>query len=355
MTDKIKLGISIGDINGIGLEIIIKSIANDAVMNACIPIIYASSKVVSYHKNIAENANFSYQNQHSTDRLNRDKTNIINIWNEDVVITLGKPTEESGRYAILSLEAAVRDLKEGKIDTLVTAPVNKKALKMAGFRYPGHTEYLTHQLGEKSLMLMVSDEMKLGVVTGHMPLAEVSQVLTKELVEEKLKILIQSLKCDFGIEKPTIAVLGLNPHAGEEGTMGTEEIDIINPIILEAKNRGELVMGPYPADGLFGSGNYKKFDGILAMYHDQGLVPFKALSFGHGVNFTAGLDYIRTSPDHGTAYEIAGKNQADPRSMMRAIFNAIDIYRFRQKFVEYSKDPIKKEPKPSEVEDGTST
>ena len=355
MSDKIKLGISIGDINGIGLEIIIKSVANDVVMNACTPVLYGSSKIVSYHKNIVENVEFSYQNQHSSDRLQRDKVNIVNIWNEDVMISLGKPTEESGKYAILSLEAAVKDLKEGKIDVLVTAPVNKNALKMAGFRYPGHTEYLTHQLGERSLMLMVSDEMKLGVVTGHMPLAEVAQVMTKELVSEKLNILLNSLKCDFGVEKPTIAMLGLNPHAGEEGTMGAEENDIIRPVIIEAKKRGELVMGPFPADGLFGSGQYKKFDGILAMYHDQGLVPFKALSFGHGVNFTAGLDFIRTSPDHGTAYEIAGKNMANPRSMMRAIFNAIDIYRYRENYREYSKDPIKKEPKPSEVEDGTST
>lgn len=354
MSEKLKLGISIGDINGIGLEIIIKSVANEAVLKYCTPVIYGSSKVVSYHKNIAENEDFSYQNQRSAERLHDNKINIVNIWNETVNITLGKPSEESGKFAILSLEAAVQDLKEGIIDVLVTAPVSKKALNMAGFRYPGHTEYLTQQLGDRSLMLMISEEMRIGVVTGHLPLREVSEILTKELVKAKLDILINSLKVDFGIEKPLIAILGLNPHAGEDGTLGKEEENVIRPCIIEAKKGGELVMGPFPADGFFGSGNYKKFDGILAMYHDQGLIPFKALSFGHGVNYTAGLSRIRTSPDHGTAFEIAGKNEANPRSMMRAIFNAIDIHRNRKNYEESAKDPVKKEPKPSEEGDGTS-
>lgn len=355
MEEKIRLGISIGDFNGIGVEIIIKSISNPLIMKSCTPVIYGSSKVVAYHKNIAENVDFQYQNQRSAERLHKEKVNIVNVWNEAPNITLGKASEESGKYAILSLEAAVNDLKEGNIDVLVTAPVNKQALKMAGFRYPGHTEYLTDRLGERSLMLMISEEMKLGVVTGHIPLKEVHEIITQELITEKLEILNETLQKDFGLERPLIAVLGLNPHAGEEGTMGNEEETSIRPVILEAKKKGLMVMGPFPADGFFGSGTYKKFDGILAMYHDQGLIPFKALSFGHGVNYTAGLDFIRTSPDHGTAYEIAGKNMANNQSMIRAIFNAIDIYRHRKNYLEYSKDPIKKEPKPSEVEDGTST
>ena len=355
MEEKIKLGISIGDFNGIGMEIIIKSVSNPLIMKNCIPVLYGSSKVVAYHKNIVEDVNFQYQNQRTAERLNSEKVNIVNVWNEAPNISLGKATEESGKYAILSLEAAVNDLKAGLIDVLVTAPVNKQALKMAGFRYPGHTEYLTDQLGERSLMLMVSEEMKLGVVTGHVPLKEVRDIVTKELITEKLDILNETLQKDFGKERPLIAVLGLNPHAGEEGTIGDEEDTTIRPVIIEAKKKGQMVMGPFPADGFFGSGAYKKFDGILAMYHDQGLIPFKALSFGHGVNYTSGLDYIRTSPDHGTAYEIAGKNQANSQSMVRAIFNAIDIYRHRNKYLEYSKDPIKKEPKPSEEEDGTST
>jgi 4-hydroxythreonine-4-phosphate dehydrogenase len=355
MSEKIKLGLSIGDINGIGLEIILKSVSSETVLKACTPVVYGSSKVVSYHKNIVETVSFQYQNQQSADRLHEDKVNIVNIWNESVNITLGKPTEESGRFAILSLDSAVKDLMDGKIDVLVTAPVSKTALKMAGFRYPGHTEYLSDRLGDRSLMLMISEEMKVGVITGHLPLKEVSDVLTKELIQDKLNIMSKTLKVDFGIEKPLIAILGLNPHAGEEGTMGQEEENIIKPVIIEAKKKGELVMGPFPADGFFGSGNYKKFDGILAMYHDQGLIPFKALSFGHGVNYTAGLSHIRTSPDHGTAYEIAGKNIADPRSMMRAIFNALDIYRSRKQHAEDTSDPIKKESKPSEEEDGTST
>ncbi len=356
MSDKIKLGLSIGDINGIGLEIILKAVSSETVMNSCTPVIYGSSKVVSYHRNIAEGVDFQYQNQRSADRLHRDKVNIVNIWNETVNITLGKPTEESGRIAILSLDAAVKDLMDGKIDVLVTAPVSKTALKMAGFRYPGHTEYLTDRMGgNSSLMFMLSDEMKVGVVTGHLPLKEVSDVLTKELIQDKLRILTHSLKVDFGKQKPLIGLLGMNPHAGEDGSLGKEEDEIIRPVIIEAKKKGELVMGPFPADGFFGSGNFKKFDGILAMYHDQGLIPFKSLSFGHGVNYTAGLDYIRTSPDHGTAFEIAGKNVANPRSMIRAIFYAVDIYRSRNQHAEETKDPVKKEPKPSEEEDGTST
>lgn len=355
MSNKIRLGISIGDVNGIGMEIILKSVGSDAVLKSCIPVIYGSSKVVSYHKNIVENVNFQYQNQRSADRLHPERVNIVNIWNESVNITLGKPTEESGKFAILSLDAAVKDLMDGKIDALVTAPVSKTALKMAGFRYPGHTEYLSERMGSRSLMLMLSEEMRMGVVTGHMPLKEVPEVLTKELIKDKLDIMISTLKIDFGIEKPLIGILGLNPHAGEEGNIGMEEENIIRPLIIESKKGGELVMGPFPADGFFGSGSYKKFDGILAMYHDQGLIPFKSLSFGHGVNYTAGLDWIRTSPDHGTAYEIAGKNEANPRSMMRAIFNAIDIFRTRSQYAEDTKDPVKKEPKPSEEEDGTST
>ena len=340
--ERIKIGISTGDINGIGLEVILKTLNNKKVLNFCQPIIYGSSKVISYHKNIV-GVDLQFQSVKGMDRLSKDKVSVINCWNESVNITLGKASEESGKFAFKALETAVNDLKNKHIDALVTAPINKHAMQLGGFRYPGHTEYLTESLGTKeSLMLMVSDNLRIGVVTNHLPLKDVVPNITKEKIREKLVILHDTLRMDFGIERPTIAVLGLNPHAGDQGTLGQEEEQIIRPAIVERKKKGMMVMGPYPADAFFGSGEYTKFDAILAMYHDQGLVPFKALSFGNGVNYTAGLPAVRTSPDHGTAYDLAGKNAADPSSFRQALFAAIDIAKARQSYIEMHANQVKK-------------
>ncbi|MBK7872462.1 MAG: 4-hydroxythreonine-4-phosphate dehydrogenase PdxA [Saprospiraceae bacterium] len=339
--EKLKIGISVGDINGIGLEVILKTVSIKKILDYCVPVIYGSSKVVSYHKNIV-NIDFQFNSTRSAQHLQDDKVNIVNCWNDNVNITLGKPTETGGAYAYKALEEAVKELQHGLIDALVTAPINKHAMQMANFPFPGHTEYLTQELGEgkKSLMLMVSETLKVGLVTNHLPIREVAEAITKELILEKIQILNESLKVDFGIERPTIAILGLNPHAGDEGVLGNEEEELIRPAIVAAKEQGILAMGPFPADGLFGSGQYKKFDAILAMYHDQGLVPFKALSFGSGVNFTAGLGYVRSSPDHGTAYDIAGQNQADPASFREALFLALDVARNRRDYAAAHANPL---------------
>ena len=339
---KIKVGITIGDFNGIGMEVIIKTLANKKISEMCTPIIYGSSKVLSYHKNIVGIDDFQFQTQSSAERIYDGKVNVVNCWEESVNITLGRETEESGRYAFASIQAATADLKRGLIDAVVTAPINKKAMQLADFPFVGHTEYFTQELDSKeSLMLMVNEGLRIGLVTNHLPIREVAENVTKERILQKLKIFQKSLTVDFGIERPTIALLGLNPHAGDNGAIGDEDDKLIRPIIIEAKKKDSmLAMGPYSADGFFGSGAYKKFDGILAMYHDQGLIPFKALSFGNGVNFTAGLKGVRTSPDHGTAYEIAGQNQADPSSFRQALFTAIDIARNRKDHAEDHENPL---------------
>jgi len=331
--EKLKIGITVGDINGIGLEVILKTLAHEKIFDICVPFLYGSTKVVSYHKNIVD-ADFSFQNTQSAERFNEEKMNVIACWHENVNITLGRATDLGGKYAILSLEAAVKDLRKGVIDAIVTAPINKNAMKLANFPFPGHTEYLTQELStSSSLMLMVHDDLRVGVVTNHLPIREVADAITKELILRKLHILNETLKMDFGVERPTIAVLGLNPHAGDGGVIGKEDDELVRPAVVEAKKSGMVVMGPYPSDGFFGSGMYAKFDAVLAMYHDQGLIPFKTLSFGKGVNYTAGLSGIRTSPDHGTAYDIAGKNEADPASFRQALFMAIDAARQRKRYL----------------------
>jgi len=340
--NKLKIGISIGDINGIGLEVILKTVANEKILDRCTPVIYGSSKVVSYHKNIVE-VDFPFHSTRSAQHTKDDRVNIVNCWTDNVNITLGKPTDTSGEYAFKSLEYGVKELKFGLIDALVTAPINKHAMKMANFPFPGHTEYLTQEMGmSESLMLMVSETLKVGLVTNHLPISVVADSITKELASKKIHILNETLIRDFGLERPMIGVLGLNPHAGDDGVIGDEEERIIRPAVIEAKKGGMMVMGPYAADGMFGSGQFKKFDAILAMYHDQGLVPFKALSFGSGVNYTAGLPHVRTSPDHGTAYDIAGQNQADPASFREALFLAMDIARNRIHFAEMHANPLKR-------------
>ena len=330
--DKPKIGITIGDLNGIGMEVILKTLGDSKILSFCLPVVYGSTKVVSYHKNIA-GIDFPFQSLQRSDRFSPDKVNIVNCWQENVNITLGKATDVGGKYAMLSLDAAVQDLKEGIIDGLVTAPINKEAMQMAGFRFPGHTEYLNHAFGVKdSLMFMVSDELRVGLATNHLPISDVAGAIQKEMLLRKIRLMHDTLRIDFGIDRPAIAVLALNPHGGDGGLIGKEDETIVRPAVVESKKSGIIVVGPFPADGFFGSGAYKKFDGILAMYHDQGLIPFKLAAFGGGINFTAGLQGIRTSPDHGTAYDIAGKNEADPASFREALFAAIAIAKNRKEY-----------------------
>ena len=352
---KPKIGISIGDVNGIGLEVILKTLAVKEVRDRCIPILYGSSKVVSYHKNIVSVEDFPFLPLRSAERPSPDRINVVNCWQDSINITLGKATDVGGKYAAISLEAAGKDLKAGYIDALVTAPVSKEALQMANFPFTGHTEYLTELMGAKdSLMLMVYDNLRIGLVTNHLPIHQVAEKITKELILSKLHIFYESLKKDFGLERPNIGVLSLNPHASDGGLIGNEEERIIRPAVVEAKKGGMMVLGPFSADGFFGSGQYAKYDGILAMYHDQGLIPFKTLAFGGGINFTAGLNGVRTSPDHGTGFDIAGQNVADHSSFMQAVFLAIDLARNRQEYADMYANALVKREKPSELEDETS-
>lgn len=352
--NKVKVGISIGDINGIGLEVIIKTLAADQLLNYCTPVIYGSSKVISYHKNIVDD-DFHFHSIRTADQAQEGKINIVNCWQENVNITLGKATKEGGEYALRSLDTATKDLKSGEIDALVTAPINKEAMKMAAFKFTGHTEFLTYMLdGKENLMFMVNENLRIGLVTNHIPLEQVAPLLNKDLIIRKLKIMHESLKMDFGIERPTIAVLGLNPHASDNGVIGDDEEKKIRPAIVECKKKGMLISGPFPADGFFGSKQYAKYDAVLAMYHDQGLVPFKLLSFGEGINFTAGLGKVRTSPDHGTGYDIAGKNTADPSSFRRALFLAIDIVRNRINYTDMHANVLVKREQPQEEENAGS-
>jgi 4-hydroxythreonine-4-phosphate dehydrogenase len=341
----IRVGISVGDINGIGPEVIIKSLRDNRLLLDCTPIIYASGKTLSFHKKNLQDTEFNYQTcKSASDAINR-KINLVNCWNDEVPFELGKGTETSGKYAYLSLEKATEDLASGKIDVLVTAPISKEAIGKAGFQFPGHTEYLAHLAGmEEALMMMVSEGLRVALVTSHVPLKDVSTTLTREKILQKIKAMDNSLKKDFGIQRPRIAVFGVNPHAGENGKMGSEETDIILPAINAARGEDIFALGPFPADGFFGSPERSQFDGILAMYHDQGLAAFKALAFENGVNFTAGLPVVRTSPDHGTAFDIAGQDKANPQSMRSAIYLAMDIFRTRRFIKEISVHPLQPQP-----------
>ncbi|HLP96391.1 MAG TPA: 4-hydroxythreonine-4-phosphate dehydrogenase PdxA [Saprospiraceae bacterium] len=348
----ITIGISCGDINGIGLEVILKSIGLKNLGKKFKTVVYGSSKVIAYHKNIITEENLQFHTINNANEALEDKINVINCWTENVNITLGKPDKVGGQCAQQALERAVKDLNTGEIDALVTAPVNKKAMQMAGFPFVGHTEYITNAFKVKdSLMLMVSDSLRVGLVTNHLPIKEVAAAITRERVLRKILIMAETLRIDFNIEKPTIAVLGLNPHAGDEGAIGEEDDKIVRPAIEDAKAKGILAFGPYPADGFFGSGQYHKFDGILAMYHDQGLVPFKALSFGAGVNYTAGLPAVRTSPDHGTAYDIAGKGEADETSMIKAIYLSAEIVRNRNEYLDMHANSLERRKQKSIITD----
>ncbi|MCG8575694.1 MAG: 4-hydroxythreonine-4-phosphate dehydrogenase PdxA [Flavobacteriales bacterium] len=344
MSQLVKVGITVGDINGIGLEVIIKALSNNKVFANSIPIIYGSSKSTTFHKKTIQGSEFNFLAVKSAKEAKSKKINLINCWSEEVKIVLGEKNKNGGKYALLSLEAAMKDLKAGNIDVLVTAPINKDCVRDAGFEFPGHTEYLANAVdADDVLMFMVADQLRVGVVTGHMPLKDVVKNITEENIEKKLRLMLTSLKEDFLIPKPKIAVLGLNPHAGDRGTLGDEEMEIINPVISKLRNEGELIYGSYSADGFFGSGNIKIFDGVLAMYHDQGLAAFKAISFDEGVNYTAGLPIVRTSPDHGTAYDIAGKDKASERSFRNAYFLACDVHANRKIYKELHKNPLQKQ------------
>ncbi|WP_158841114.1 4-hydroxythreonine-4-phosphate dehydrogenase PdxA [Polaribacter sp. L3A8] len=338
-SDKIIVGISVGDLNGIGLEVILKTFQDKRMLDFCTPVLFGSTKVVSYHKK-ALMSETPVHGITSLNQVNHNKINVLNIWKEDVSVELGKATKESGEYAAKSLEAAVACLKDKTIDVLLTAPINKETIQSETFNFPGHTEYLEDKLDGKSLMILMTDALRIGLITGHIPISKVAESITPALIKEKVATMYTSLVQDFGINKPKIAVLSLNPHCGDKGVIGVEDDEIIKPTVDEIKATGKLVFGPYAADGFFGSETYKQFDGVLATYHDQGLAPFKALSFGNGVNFTAGLSEVRTSPDHGTGFDIAGKNIANPSSFKEALFTGIQIYKTRKEYKELSEKPL---------------
>ncbi|PVY40124.1 4-hydroxythreonine-4-phosphate dehydrogenase PdxA [Pontibacter virosus] len=328
---KAKIGISIGDTNGIGPEIIVKTLSDQRILNFCTPVIYGSAAVMNQVRKALSAEHFHYQQVGSAQELIPKKINLINCWEEDIAVEPGTPKPESGKASLDSLLAAARDLKAGLLDGLVTAPIDKDNIQSEEFKFPGHTEFLTSYFdAADSLMLLVADDLRVATVTGHIPVKDVASKLNFDLIIRKITILQESLRRDFGILKPRIAVLGLNPHAGEKGLLGTEELEIIRPAVMHLKEKGHLVFGPYPADGLFGMRMYKQFDAVLSMYHDQGLIPFKTLAMETGVNYTAGLPIVRTSPDHGTAYDIAGKHTADETSFREALFLACDIIKKRQ-------------------------
>ncbi len=327
---KPRIGITLGDLNGIGPEVVIKALADNRILNAIIPVIYGNTRVLSYYRKLMNLEEFNYSQVRTKGQFFPKAINVVNCWEEEVRITPGQPSRETGRAALMGLRQVIEEVKEGLLDGFVTAPIDKNTVYGDDFPYHGHTEFLTETFqATESLMLMVGEKLRVGLVTEHVPIHEVSRHITAERVELKIRLLELSLKSDFLITKPRIAVLGLNPHAGDEGLIGQEEINVIKPVINNLKGMGKLIFGPFPADGFFASGQHDKYDGILAMYHDQGLIPFKYIDFQTGVNFTAGLPTVRTSPDHGTAYNIAGKNAADESSLRRAIFLAADIIKRR--------------------------
>lgn len=338
--ENIIVGISIGDLNGIGSEIILKTFEDSRILEFCTPVIFASVKTMTFLKNQL-NIPVSFNGINNANGIIHKKINVWNVWNDFIKIEFGKEDLKIGEYAIKSLTAATAALKESAIDVLVTAPINKHNIQSSTFKFPGHTNYLEQELEGNSLMLMVANSLRVGLLTDHVPVKDVAKQITPKLIKQKIETIYQSLQQDFKIRKPKIAVLGINPHTGDNGVIGTEDDTVLRPTIDAIKKTGKLVFGPYAADSFFGSNNYTHFDAILAAYHDQGLIPFKTLSFGKGVNYTAGLNKIRTSPDHGTAFEIAGKNQADPSSFKEAIFTAIEIYRNRLEYQTINENPLK--------------
>ena len=338
--ENIIVGISIGDLNGIGSEVVLKTFEDTRMLELCTPVIFANVKIMSFiKKNL--NATVALHGIDKLDQIIPGKINVFNLWREGVDLNLGENDEKVGEYAIKSFVAATKALKEGVVDVLVTAPINKYNIQSDEFKFPGHTDYLDQELDGNALMLMVQDNLRVGLLTDHIPLNEVASHLTEELIRKKIETVRQSLVQDFSINKPKIAVLGLNPHCGDGGVIGNEENAILTPTLKKIFEKGTLVFGPFAADGFFGSGQYEKYDAVIATYHDQGLIPFKTLSFGKGVNYTAGLNKVRTSPDHGTAYDIAGKGVADYNSFKEAVYLALDVYRSRMEYEEISQKPLK--------------
>ena len=338
--ENIIVGISIGDLNGIGSEVVLKTFEDSRMLELCTPVIFANVKILSFIKKSFELT----APLHGIDKLDQmviGKINVLNVWNEGVDLNFGNNDDIIGKYAIKSFVTATKALKESQIDVLVTAPINKYNIQSEDFKFPGHTDYLDKELEGDALMFMVQDNLRVGLLTDHIPVNEVASHLTEALLIKKITTIKKSLTQDFGINKPKIAVLALNPHAGDNGVIGKEDDEIIKPVLKKLFEKGNLVFGPFPADGFFGSNQYEKYDAVIAMYHDQGLIPFKTLSFGKGVNYTAGLNKIRTSPDHGTAYEIAGKGIADFNSFREAVYMAIDIFKTRNEYLEISQNPMK--------------
>ncbi len=338
--ENIIVGISIGDLNGIGSEVILKTFEDNRMLELCTPVIFANVKIVSFIKRNL-NSEVALHGIDRIDQLVKGKINVLNVWKEGVDINYGQNDEAVGKYAIQSFTSATAALKEGLVDVLVTAPINKYNIQSEEFKFPGHTDYLDKELEGNALMFMVQDNLRVGLLTDHVPVTDVAKHLTEKLITQKIETINLSLKQDFKINKPKIAILGLNPHAGDSGIIGNEEETIMKPAIKKLFEKGIFAFGPYSADGFFGSGQYEKFDAVIASYHDQGLIPFKTLSFGVGVNYTAGLNKIRTSPDHGTAYEIAGKGVADFGSFKEAVYLAIDIYNSRNEYANLTKNPLK--------------
>jgi 4-hydroxythreonine-4-phosphate dehydrogenase len=339
---RIRIGITHGDVNGVSYEIIIKTLQDQRLIEQYTTLVYGSSKVASYHRKTLNINDFNFNLVKKADLAHPRRPNIINVHDEEIRIDLGKSTPIGGELALISLEAACEDLQKNQIDVVVTAPINKRNIQSSEFAFPGHTEYFARKFGaENYLMLMVTNSIRIGVVTGHLPLSKVKESLTEELILSKIEVMNQSLKRDFGVLKPRIAVLALNPHAGDDGLLGEEEKTTIAPAIAKAFNKDILAFGPYPADGFFGSANFHHFDGILAMYHDQGMIPFKLMSFEEGVNFTAGLSIVRTSPAHGTAYDLAGKNEASPEAFRNALYMAADIFQNRLQYDELLANQLK--------------
>lgn len=334
--EKPRIGITVGDLNGIGPEVVMKALADNRILNLVTPVIYGSSKVLAFYKKTLALEEFNFTPVRAKGQFLPKTVNVVNCWEEVIEINPGKPSRETGTASLRSLQCACAELKEGLLDALVTAPIDKNSIHSDEFPFKGHTEFLAREFGSgESLMFMVSDNLRVGLVTDHEALKDVASLITKERLEKKIRLMEHSLRTDFGINKPKIAVLGLNPHAGDGGLIGKEDDEIIRVVIADQRNKGKLVFGPMPADGFFGTAQYKQYDAVLAMYHDQGLIPFKAIAFENGVNYTGGLSIIRTSPDHGTGYKIAGKNQANESSMREAIFMAGEIFRQRQ---EHSKE-----------------
>jgi len=343
MDHKPLIGISCGDLNGIGIELIIKTFSDHRILEQCTPIIYASNKVINFYRKSIADINFNYQNTKEYNRINHKQVNVFNCWEEEVAINPGQLSDVAGKYAVLSLQTAVAALKQKQIDGLVTAPIHKKNIQSADFNFTGHTPYLKNVFEVKDVaMMLCAGNFRVALLTEHIPVSEVASQVTKEAILSKLSIIHKSLQKDFGIDRPRIAVLGLNPHAGDEGLIGNEEEMMIKPAIKEAKNNNILVTGPFSADAFFARNYQKKFDAVLAMYHDQGLIPFKALASGEGVNYTAGLPSVRTSPDHGVAFDIAGKDKADISSFVTALFECIDIINRRNEYEENRKNPVRK-------------